>query len=312
MSTWLRNVLLVVGALFLVGLLVISFYIIKDLNALTAGSAAIEAPAVVAVQEVAASGDESSEFTGGCWADKVANWDEIDGAGPQRAEISTGVDIGHLDYYPRPGVPSVSIIVHPGEEEILSGHGGLWQFPRDRCAGFDFIEDAKRYAGTDRDDNGHSGLVYATLFDYLNGKDPVVNVHGIDPALIEGPVFWEESEAAGEVNAITGYEADERVLTCPEGEPVHNPPVDGEPWTVGAEDRYTVVNFWTNWKGFDFTDEHKLFLKPGETVKLKGGGSSFSWPSDCGDVAEANYDNNPLKAITLKELAYDGLVADPE
>lgn len=239
-----------------------------------------------------------------CWADKVSTWSQVTDAGPQRMEISTGSGEGHLDYYPSPELPSVSILIQPGEEEILSGFGSLWQFPSDRCSGYDFVADLTSYAEVDREDNGHSGLVFASLYDFLNGEEPVVNTRKLSVAQIAEykAVLWDDSQVAPAVDTLTGHVQDSAAAACPEAQHQNHTPQMGV-WEVGGDDQFVIVNFWAP-RG-QFEGERKLFLEPGQTVIIDGAGSSYTWHTSdvsCKSVVEGNFRDTPLPEATQVEL----------
>jgi hypothetical protein len=96
-----------------------------------------------------------------------------------------------------------------------------------------------------------------------------------------------------------------RHRACPEGIQESHAAVVDEVWTPSGE--WRVVNFWSNQVDPNFTD-HKLLLEPGQNPGLLGGGSSWSWPDNCGDAAHANYEANGLDPVKLSELEDMGLV----
>lgn len=75
-------------------------------------------------------------------------------------------------------------------------------------------------------------------------------------------------------------------------------------WTPAGE--YRIVNFWSNRPGVNQA-ERKLLLKPGESPKLLGGGSSWSWPASCESTVMAEYAKNPKSEVTLDQLVSQGL-----
>ncbi|MFA6005777.1 MAG: hypothetical protein WC775_04825 [Patescibacteria group bacterium] len=106
--------------------------------------------------------DPAQLFNLTCRLDKVATWSEVSGAAAQRQEIG-GSAVQHADFYPMPGVKSVSYLIGPMQPEDTPrnwmGFGSNWQTADDSsCAGFDWVTDADKYA-LGRLDTGHSGLV---------------------------------------------------------------------------------------------------------------------------------------------------------
>ena len=97
----------------------------------------------------------------------------------------------------------------------------------------------------------------------------------------------------------------DRPPACGEAVQESHPATVDEAWTPSGD--WRVVNFWSNQVDPNFGD-HKLLLEPGQNPGLLGGGSSWSWPEDCEDTAQENYDANGLPAVTLGELKDLGLV----
>lgn len=87
--------------------------------------------------------------------------------------------------------------------------------------------------------------------------------------------------------------------------PEHKIPVVGQTWTP-FPGTWRIVNFWTNLPGHP-QRERKLLLSPEENPVLKGGGSAWSWPATCEDVARANYATVPHPAVALGQLREEGL-----
>lgn len=269
-----------------------------------------EASHEAATQLVAAGGNEEDAVTMAaslfnalrdagafCWADKTATWSENYSAsgeylGPQRLEISQHQqNVSHLDYYRGPGSAAISILVRGGEEAVLLGNGSLWEYPGDRCNGFDFLEDLSLYAAG-RPDWGHSGLVFANLSDALNGE-PALNPRGLSASQIDAlrPIlFTEDSAKLAQVRAVTGFTPDDREAACKAVREDH-PPVDGSPWRINASEGPVIVNFWSNWPGIATAGEAKIMIQSG-TLVLRGGGSAFYYPKGCDDVAAKGYGEN--------------------
>lgn len=240
---------------------------------------------------------ESGEL---CWADKTATWSENYGPdgrtylGPQRLEISQQQqNVSHLDYYRGPGSATISILVRGGEEAVLLGNGSLWEYPGDRCQGFDFLEDLELYATGPRPEWGHSGLVFTNLSDALNGQ-PTLNPNGLSAAEIDAlrPVLFQENPAQlAAVRAVTGFVPDDREAACKARREDHSP-VDGQLWTVSATQGPVVLNFWSNWNGLATAGEAKVQVNSGTSVALRGGGSAFFYPTGCEDVAAEGFAAN--------------------
>lgn len=244
-----------------------------------------------------------------CRSDKVATWAEIQGAGAQRMELSSGEDWAHVDYYNNPEEPTISIILQPGEEAIVAGLGSMWQFPTVWCPtwGVDrAISDAQLYADQWREDNGHSGVVFASLYDALNGGEPVANPRNLSSAEINNlrPVMWDDSEVAPIVDEITGHEPasdPETALAC-EARPVHFAPVPGTVWEIST-DGPAIVNFWSNWENLGTQGEHKIYLTAGTQLALKGGGAVYFYPAGCEEEAERQFGENPQPVWNMGDLA---------
>lgn len=235
-----------------------------------------------------------------CIADKHFTAHELAGAGPQRLEITLGEqDKGHLDYYPRPGIKSVSIQVLPGESEILAGYGSFWVFPLRDCSDYSLVEDMTNYAEKRRE-HGHSGLVWESLASWLAAEDPTVNLWNADPTAYR-PVFWEEGETTEVI------EPSAQPTECEDGVRGDHPPMVNEAWTLGGENIWVVANMWTNIQGQDQT-ERKIILAPGEVISFLGGGSSWSWPAECEEIALSEFAKNPHSSVTIEELSQEGLV----
>ncbi|MDP3998107.1 MAG: hypothetical protein Q8P89_00630 [bacterium] len=81
------------------------------------------------------------------------------------------------------------------------------------------------------------------------------------------------------------------------------------PWFPKGQ--WRSVNFWSNQSGVDTTKVRKLLLKPGENPGLLGGGSSWSWPMECGEIAKRNFAGVNLNEVTLEQLVAEGLVFVP-
>lgn len=98
--------------------------------------------------------------------------------------------------------------------------------------------------------------------------------------------------------------------------PTATPPVCSDPapethapngtWFPQGEER--VVNVWFP-NGGPYQAEHKLRLRPWDLVGLRGGGgTSWGWPAGCLEVAQANFELNPLDEVTLDELDQADLI----
>lgn len=254
----------------------------------------------------------------GCFADKIATVNEFAGNGPQRMEISTG-DLIHLDYYQTSGLPTVSVLVRTGEVAVLRGYGSEWQFPLRDCATYDFVKDATDYAHA-RQIWDHSGLVFNSLTDWLNGNAPIVNLYNVDYRLPKyRPVLWENKTGTTFVNPTTYAPAPnmtpaansfapqtQNASQCADGLREDRDPVVDVPWTPKGDVR--VVNLWTNQPGFDQHKNYKLLLRGNENPKLLMGGASWSWSTSCTAKAEADFAKNPNTPVTVAELDTMGLV----
>lgn len=245
---------------------------------------------------------------GVCRLDKIATWSESAG-GPFRIEAGGG-GVEHIDFYPDRGVKAVSYIVPVREPEIWWGFGSAWEGNGPECQSFDYVADAKSYA-TGRLNNGHSGIVV----DLRSGSAVVVaNVANlsdeqIDELLAVHQQAMNVSSASASVPATSTPSVSTpptpAPVVCPEGVREDHSPVVGSTWSPAGECR--VVNFWTNEPEHDQV-ERKLLLGPEDHPALRGGGSSWSWPANCGDVAQREYAKNPLSSVTLAQLADEGLV----
>ena len=227
-----------------------------------------------------------------CWASNLGPENEIQGAGVQRRELSTS-GLLHVDHYNSPDLPSVSILVRAGEAAVVAGYGSMFEFPWDRCGQYDFVADASRYAESRRD-WGHSGVVFATLWDALNGVDPVVNLWGLSPEEIDQlrPRLWAENSAnTASVRAVTGAQVDAREEACGAAQVTPHRPVHGELWNITGP---AVVSFWSNWPDMQTPEgiEYKLLVPEGTSVSLRGGGTAWTWPAGCGDVAQTRFAEN--------------------
>lgn len=245
-----------------------------------------------------------------CRADKIGTWSEVQAGGPQRIEITIKDGRDHLDYYRDRGVPAVSVIVQDGEVAVLQGFGSIWYFPSRDCLAFDNVKDARDYGESRMASWNHSGIVYGSLKDYLEDKPPVVNLRNADtrsvrPTVLQGAPAPPTTAASPPQPAQAS--AAPAVVACPDGvREADHPPVVNQTWTPNGE--WRVVNFWTNMPGKD-QKERKLLLSPDQNPKLLGGGSSWSWPTSCEQVARANYDGNQLPRVTLAELQAESLVS---
>lgn len=272
-----------------------------------------------AVQQLTAAGvdlsdeDKFNEFVGivhrraeenglFCWASNLGPENEIQGAGVQRRELSTS-GLLHVDHYNSPDLPSVSILVGEGEFAILAGFGSMFEFPWDRCGQYDFKADAEKYA-ENRREVGHSGVVFCTLWDALNGALPCVNLWGLSNSEIDAlrPNLWQENPAnTAAVRAITGSTVDPREQACGAAQITPHPPTHGEQWVVSGP---AVVSFWSNWPDMQTPQgvEYKLLVPEGTTVALRGGGTSWTYPAGCGDVASAQYAENGLAPLDARYI----------
>lgn len=231
-----------------------------------------------------------------CRLDKVGTWSE--GNNPHRIEVG-GHGGQHLDYYPRPGVKSVSYIVDPipnpqGVPSIVFGYGSIWEGNGSECDGFDWIADATAYARA-RLDSGHSGLV-------VHNGEVVANVGNLSQSEIDqlvGNFVTTGSTEGGSAPSAT---------SCKDASREDHNPVVGKTWSPGPADSWRIVNFWTNEKGHDQA-ERKLLLQPGDHPALRGGGASFSWDSSCESTVKAEFAKNSLPQVTLSQLKSEGLVA---
>lgn len=234
-----------------------------------------------------------------CRADKIATVNEVDHAGPQRMEVSTG-DLIHLDYYRERGVPAVSVIVQKDESAVLKGFGSMWQFPLRDCSSYDFLKDATDYARV-RQAWNHSGLVYASLSDYLAERPPAASLYGTDPKRVR-PVVAESRMA------LRSTQGTQSSAACGDGErlPDQNPVV-GQPWVVPGSGKWRVVNFWSNQPGAN-QKERKLLLGPNDNPQLLGGGAAWAWPANCEALVREHFAKNQLQEVTLDQLRSEQLV----
>lgn len=100
-----------------------------------------------------------------------------------------------------------------------------------------------------------------------------------------------------------------RPCTQIEGTREDHDPIVNNPWF--SKGQWRSVNFWSNQSGVDTTKIRKLLLKPGENPGLLGGGSSWSWPMECGEIAKRNFAGVNLNEVTLEQLRAEGLVFVP-
>ncbi|MEX2012816.1 MAG: hypothetical protein WD967_00260 [Candidatus Levyibacteriota bacterium] len=258
------------------------------------------------------SGNGSGSGDGICRADKHATNSEVQNAGPQRMEVTVGgSDKLHLDYYRDRGVPAVSVIVNPGEWAVLQGFGSIWLFPSRDCGAFDNIADARDYAAG-RPQWNHSGLVYASLCNYLENKAPVVNLHNVSTDSVR-PTVSDRMKAcpvSGQTSSTPASTGNGRTAATPSGgctaTSSQRAPVLGQPWSIQGNGP-KIVSFWSNEPGQDQT-EVKLLLKSDQNVNLLGGGTLYSYPSGCEQTAQKDFDSNTKTAVTLDQLRSRGLV----
>lgn len=238
-----------------------------------------------------------------CRLDKVGTWSE--GNGPFRIEVG-GHGPQHFDYYPAPGVKSVSYIVDPiadpeGVPNIVWGYGSLWEGDTPACqvSNFDWVADATHYAEA-RLDSGHSGLVV------YNGE-VVANVANLSDGEINQLVgnFVTKTPSGQEITS-TNNGGTSSGASCKDGVREDHAPIVGQTWTPSNGSGFTIVNFWTNQPGQSQT-ERKLLLKPGQSPNLLGGGAAWTWPESCSNV-EQEFAQNPLPEVTLQKLQSEGLV----
>ena len=244
------------------------------------------------------SSDQTRTDTGGgstvsevCRLDKVSTINEVSAAGPQRIEVGGG-GTQHVDYYPMPGVNSVSYIVTPQEPDIWYGYGSIWEGNGQACESFDWVADATRYA-TARLNNGHSGLVV------MNGK-VVANVGNLNQQQIDALLKYTQSSNP-QSNTVQPDQAVQPVDAVVEK---HDPKVNTT-WAPSGE--WRIVNFWTNQPGKD-QKERKLLLAPDQHPALLGGGTSYSWPASNEAQARAEYAKNTLPEVSIDQLRAEGLI----
>lgn len=247
--------------------------------------------------------------SGPCRGDKVATFAEVSVAGPQRQEIGGG-GTQHVDYYPDRGVKAVSYIVGPQKPYIWSGFGSIWEWNGQECASYDYVADATQYA-KGRLNNGHSGLVID-----LRSATPrlVANVANLSQEQIENLLARHRQSQSNSVNAPQGSGQTAPApqqgtggggTSCQQGVREDHPPVVNQTWSPPGD--FRVVNFWTNMPGKPQA-ERKLLLRPGENPALLGGGSSFSWPSQCERQARDEFAKTAHSEVTIDQLKADGLV----
>lgn len=106
-----------------------------------------------------------------------------------------------------------------------------------------------------------------------------------------------------------------RSCTQTEGIRQDRDPIVGSPWypIVGwyTTGEWRSVNFWTNEPGYNPTLVRKVLLSPNDNVGLRGGGSAWSWPAWCEQVAKRNFDGTNFPEVSLVQLRSEGLVFDP-
>ena len=223
-----------------------------------------------------------------CAGDKISTIDEVGKAGPQRIEVSTG-DIQHLDYYPAHSIKSVSILVHKDDPyTLLAGFGSIWQWALRDCGNYDFIADMTAYA-KGRTNVGHSGLIYASLKDYLDGKDPVVNLWGADPKQYR-PVFWDDATGAPSTTNTGGTVSTAICTASRFGDS------DNMTSVSAPADKTYSVEAWGGKLGDSF-----VVIPAGQTITKNWQGGAI-WSYSCTDtpsvVKDVSGHNKPVYVVT--------------
>lgn len=291
-------------------------------------TASPSASATVAATQTPAPGAQAPSSSGVCVLSVIGPWSHFtEATGAYDIEVGGG-DPQHFDFHPRNGVPAVSYLVPPlprgGVAAKWKGFGQMWQGNPRECAKWPWVKDATDYATGSaiqpgRMQNGHSGLV----MDLMGAKPQIVanavcmtkaqvtdllQIHaaGMSNPFDVAAVVATMKEPCTPLVAVTGSAPAGSTCTTKEGTRSDHSPVKGEAWNVGPTDTYRVANVWSNHSNPN-TGEYKILLKPGESASLiSGGGSVWSYPANCGDVAQAAYASNPKSAITL--AAYQAYV----
>lgn len=222
--------------------------------------------------------------------DKVGTWSEVSGAGPQRIEVG-GHGLQHFDFYPQPGVKSVSFVSRPiadpnGVPTLAFGFGSMWEWNPPGCQ-YDIVADATHYAQA-RLDSGHSGLVVE-----WGTWRVLANVANMPQANIDSLLAADRAAMKNAAAAPGG--------TCKGADPVHHDPTKNVVWDGGPTDSFRVVNVWSNQRDPNLKD-HKILLKPNDSASFMGGGGDVTvFPANCGDAAQAAYAANKNPAISLAQ-----------
>jgi len=165
----------------------------------------------------------------GCGLREVGPWSEVfdsqDVYLPQRIEVGGG-SWQHADWYPGPGVRTISYVVAPQEPDLWWGSGQMWtgDCPNGTFSDeFDYIADAAGYAhGSDwqpgRLNNGHSGIVmdtstcsiYDTLWDtFTTEATQTARVTYVNGLLAKHRAGQDPAPCASmSADSIQGYDVD--------------------------------------------------------------------------------------------------------
>lgn len=249
-------------------------------------------------------------------------WSEVDQAETQGIEVgAAGTE--HTDFYTRDdkgNTQAVSYIVPPMPTHVIwHGFGNQWEQPLGpECANYDWEADTIGYAegNSSKDgrlDEGHSGLVID-----LRESPPVLVANAVDmcpdavrtllsrqadamdngldvDAIVDQVDSCGGSNSSGTSNNSSNSSSSSS-SNCGDGvRGTDHSSVSEENWSpVGDPSTYRSVVAYSNWPGADQQHQWKVFLKPGDPGKIAGGGAYWSWPADCGDTAQADYDGVAL------------------
>lgn len=232
-------------------------------------------------------------------AEQLGPWAPSSTGQGETFEVSAARGPVHLSvWWPDGNTPwgnqEVSVVLEPGVSiAVINGSGTAWDYPAE-CVRAEFerqvatyrVERQKwtKFAGAvELDELLSLGLVELRL--------PLVMAGATSVAL--APTA-ESTAIAAAPTATSEPEVD-----CTAATQSHAPVVD-QAWELGNADSVVIVHFWTNQPGHD-QSERKLLLDH-QTVGLLGGGSTWTFPAACQQVARDQFQADPMPEVSLDAL----------
>lgn len=244
-------------------------------------------------------------------AEQLGPWaPDSDGRG-ETFEISAARGWVHTSlWWPNGNTPwgnqEISTTLQPGTSiTVLNGSGTAWDYPGE-CP----VEEVQRQVAAYRQERGKwtrfygaveldellsLGLVEIRLPLVFAGTTSVTP----QPTAIAPTVAPTATTAPVEPTATTPAE-----VSCTAIASSHQPVVD-QVWELDNADSVVIVHFWTNQPGHD-QSERKLLLDH-QTVGLLGGGSTWTFPATCQQVARDQFQADPMPEVSLDALRQEGL-----